>query len=56
MSTGTDLGFDLDEETIETFDAILLACTQDPELKEELKDAEKHIDELYEDIYWRTNH
>jgi len=30
-------GFDLDEETIETFDAILLALTQDPELKEEFK-------------------
>lgn len=30
-----DLGFDLDEETIETFDAILLALTNDPELKDE---------------------
>ena len=30
-------GFDLDEETIETFDAILLALTQDPELREEFK-------------------
>ena len=28
-------GFDLDEETIETFDSILLALTQDPELSEE---------------------
>lgn len=28
-------GFNLDEETIETFDSILLALTQDPELKEE---------------------
>lgn len=28
-------GFDLDEETIETFDAILLALTHDPELAEE---------------------
>lgn len=32
-----DAGFDLDEETIETFDAILLALTQDPELREEFK-------------------
>lgn len=31
----TEFGFDLDEETIETFDAILLALSQDPELKEE---------------------
>jgi predicted nucleic acid-binding Zn-ribbon protein len=30
-------GFDLDEETVETFDAILLALTQDPELREEFK-------------------
>ena len=28
-------GFDLDEKTIETFDSILLALTQDPELQEE---------------------
>ncbi len=35
MSTGTDLGFSLDEETIEMFDSILLALTQDPELREE---------------------
>jgi len=28
-------GFDLDEETIETFDSILLALTKDPELAEE---------------------
>ncbi len=31
----TQLGFNLDEETIEMFDSILLALTQDPELKEE---------------------
>ena len=30
-------GFDLDDETVETFDAILLALTQDPELKDEFK-------------------
>ena len=35
MSSGTNLGFDLDEETIEMFDSILLALTQDPELREE---------------------
>lgn len=35
MSTGTELGFDLDEKTIEIFDSILLALTQDPELNEE---------------------
>jgi len=28
-------GFDLDEETVETFDAILLALAKDPELAEE---------------------
>ena len=28
-------GFDLDEETIETFDSILLALTNNPELQEE---------------------
>jgi len=32
-----NIGFDLDEETVETFDAILLALTQDPELKDEFK-------------------
>jgi len=31
----TQQGFDLDEETIEMFDSILLALTQDPELREE---------------------
>lgn len=31
----TQLGFNLDEETIEMFDSILLALTQDPELREE---------------------
>lgn len=31
----TQSGFDLDEETIEMFDSILLALTQDPELREE---------------------
>ena len=35
MSTPTDLGFNLDEETIEMFDSILLAITQDPDLNEE---------------------
>lgn len=35
MSTGTELGFNLDEETIELFDAILLNLTQDAELAEE---------------------
>lgn len=30
-------GFDLDEKTIEMFDSILLALTQDPELSEEFK-------------------
>ena len=35
MSTGTDLGFNLDEETIELFDAILLNLSQDAELHEE---------------------
>ena len=37
MSTGTDLGFDLDEETIELFDAILLNLSQDRELSDEFK-------------------
>ena len=32
-----NIGFDLDEETIETFDAILLALTHDPGLKDEFK-------------------
>lgn len=31
----TVAGFDLDEETIETFDSILLALTNNPELNEE---------------------
>jgi len=31
----TQLGFNLDEETIEMFDSILLAISQDPELNEE---------------------
>lgn len=31
----TMLGFNLDEKTIEMFDSILLALTQDPELNEE---------------------
>jgi len=31
----TQLGFNIDEETIEMFDSILLALTQDPELREE---------------------
>jgi hypothetical protein len=35
MANGTEFGFNLDEETVEIFDAILLALTQDPELKEE---------------------
>lgn len=35
MSTGTVLGFNLDEETIELFDAILLNLSQDAELNEE---------------------
>lgn len=35
MPTGTDLGFNLDEETIELFDAILINLTQDQELNEE---------------------
>lgn len=35
MSSGTDLGFNLDEETIELFDAILLNLSQDDELNEE---------------------
>lgn len=37
MSTGSELGFDIDEETIELFDAILVNLTYDDELKEEFK-------------------
>lgn len=37
MSAGTDLGFDVDEETIELFDAILVNIATDKELKEEFK-------------------
>lgn len=37
MSTGSDLGFDLDKETIELFDAILLNIVHDEELNEEFK-------------------
>jgi len=35
MGQGGQFGFDLDEETVELFDGILLALTQDPELKDE---------------------
>ena len=35
MSTGTDLGFNFDPETIELLDAILLNITTDDELHEE---------------------
>lgn len=37
MSTGSELGFDLDEEVVELFDAILLNITRDKELNEEFK-------------------
>lgn len=37
MSTGTDLGFDIDEETVELFDAILVNIATDKELKGEFK-------------------
>ena len=33
----TELGFDLDEETVKLFDAILVNIATDPELKEEFK-------------------
>lgn len=35
MSAETEIGFDLDEETVELFDAILLAVTQDEQVSEE---------------------
>jgi len=35
MSADTEIGFDLDEETVELFDAILLAVTQDEQVSEE---------------------
>ena len=37
MSIGTDLGFDIDEETVNLFDSILVNIATDEELKKEFK-------------------
>lgn len=37
MSTGTELGFDIDEKTVELFDAILVNIATDKEVKKEFK-------------------
>ena len=37
MSTGTDLGFDIDEEIVDLFDSILVNIATDEGIKEEFK-------------------